>query len=182
MQEIWKDVKGYEGLYQVSNLGRVKSVERQVCNHKSGSTRLIKERIITPTDNGSGYKIVGLHAKRSRINKYVHRLVAEHFLDNPFGKKYINHLDYDTSNNAVDNLEWCTQLENVAHSIEHMKKPKPNSKLPITKEKYIGRRIVHGKYIRYRVHIKQLGVERTFKTLDEAIQYRNEVMQKWQNQ
>lgn len=180
--EIWKDIIGYEGIYQVSNLGRVKSVERRVRNHKSGSTRLQKEQIITPTDNGNGYKIVCLRSKTNRKNKYVHRLVAEHFLDNPLGKGYVNHIDYDKSNNVVTNLEWCTVSENVAHSVEHMRKPKQNSKLPTTKEKYICRRIEHGKHIRYRVSIRKFGVDRSFKSLEEAIQFRNEVMQKWQNQ
>ena len=180
--EIWKDIKGYEGLYQVSNLGRVKSLARKVCNHPSGTTRRVPEKILTPTDNGNGYKIIGLRSRQNRKSKYVHRLVAEHFLENPLGKGYVNHLDYDKSNNAASNLEWCTVLENVAHSVDHMKKPKPNSKLPITKEKYIGCRIEHGKHIRYRVNIPRLRIDRSFKTLDEAIQYRNEVMQKWQSQ
>ena len=179
--EIWKDICGYEGLYQVSNLGRVKSLERQVRNHRSGSTRLIKEHFISPTDNGNGYKIVGLHKGR-RNQKYVHRLVAEHFLSNPKEKKYVNHLDYDTSNNAVSNLEWCTQLENVKYSTERMRKPKKKCRSTNTGEKYISKRISHGKYISFRVYIRNRGVDKSFKTLEEALWFRNEVMQKWQDQ
>ena len=177
--EEWKDIQGYEGLYQVSNLGRVKSLERRVCNHNNGATRLIREQIITPTDNGNGYKIVGLHLKRKRQNKYVHRLVAEHFLEKPSGKDFVNHIDYDKSNNAVANLEWCTQIENVAYSVEHMKKPKTKRRPPKTGEKYIKYKNVRGKIV-YRVAIKQLKIDRTFKTLEEAIRYRNEAVQKWQ--
>ena len=180
--EIWKDIQGFEGLYQVSNMGRVKSLERRVCNHESGATRLIREHLVAPTDNGHGYKIVCLYSRRYRKNKYVHRLVAEHFLENPLEKKYVNHIDYDLTNNAASNLEWCTQLENIAHSLDHLRKPKLNSKLPSTGEKYIGCRCEHGKHIRYRVHITRLNIDRSFKTLDEAIQYRNEVVQKWQTQ
>lgn len=177
--EEWKDIQGYEGLYQVSNLGRVKSLERRVCNHKNGATRLIREQIITPTDNGNGYKIVGLRMKRKRQSKYVHRLVAEHFLEKPSGKDLVNHIDYDKSNNAVTNLEWCTQLENVAYSAEHMKKPKTKCRPPKTGEKYIKYRNARGKIV-YRVAIKQLKIDRSFKTLEEAIRYRNEAVQKWQ--
>lgn len=176
MKEIWKDIKGYEGYYQISNFGRVKSVERMVCNHKSGSTRLVQERFLSPTDNGHGYKMVKLNIRRTRTNKYVHRLVAEHFLDNPLKKKYINHLDYDTSNNAVTNLEWCTQSENVLHSIEHMRKPRTKSRPSNTGEKYITKRIYHGNCVRYRVLLRNKGIDKSFKTLEEAIYFRNEVI------
>lgn len=143
---------------------------------------MIEEHILTPTDNGSGYKIVSLHTKRSRINKYVHRLVAEHFLDNPLGKKYINHLDYDKSNNAVTNLEWCTQLENIAYSAEHMRKPKKKCRYTNTVEKYITERIYNGNCARYRVNIRNKGIDKIFKSLEEAVCFRNEVMREWQNQ
>ena len=180
--EIWKDVKGYEGLYQVSSLGRVKSLAKRVCNHRSGSTRQIQEHFITPTDNGNGYKIVGLTSKKTRKNKYVHRLVAEHFLVKPDCKNFVNHIDYDKSNNSASNLEWCTQKENVSHSISHLKKPKSVCRISNSGEKYICTRIDHRKNIRYRVIIKSLGIEKVFKNLDDAVRYRNEVMEKWQNQ
>ena len=182
MKEVWKDINGYEGLYQVSNLGRVKSLARRVRNHRCGATRLIQEQMLTPTDNGKGYKIVCLRNNRAKKNKYVHRLVAEHFLSNPMGKKYINHLDYDTSNNVVANLEWCTQLENIAYSVEHMRKPRTKCRPTNTGEKYITRRTHHGKYISFRVIIRSKGIDKNFKTLEEAVCFRNEVMQKWQNQ
>lgn len=180
--EVWRDIKGYEGQYQVSNHGRVKSLERRVRNHPSGSTRLITEHFITSTDNGYGYKIVSFRSNEGRKNYYVHRLVAEYFLDKPPGKDCVNHIDYDKSNNMASNLEWCTQMENVRHSIEHLRNRKTNGKLPITGERYIGIRHKGDKVACYRVHIKQLRIDKSFKTLDDAVTYRNEVMKEWQNQ
>ena len=176
MQEVWKDVKGYEGLYQVSNYGRVKSLERSVNNNKNGGKRKLPERIIVPTDNGNGYKIVGLHKERKRKNFYLHRLVAEHFLLNPQNKKYINHLDYDTSNNTVTNLEWCTQKENVAYSVSHMKKPRKKYKPTNTGEKYISKKISRNKTY-YVVNIATKGICKYFKCLNDAINYRNGVVE-----
>lgn len=178
--EIWKDIEGFEGLYQVSNLGRVKSKERNVINHKCGSTRIVHEFIMNPWDNGNGYLVVTLNNKRNRKNRYVHRLVAEHFVENPFAHQYINHLDYNKRNNKADNLQWCTQAENIAYSAEHMKKPKTVCRKSNTGEKYISSRAKCGKITHYRVCVN--GVEKSFKTLPEAISYRNEVMQIWQNQ
>lgn len=181
--EIWKDIRGYEGIYQISNHGRVKSIDRRVRNHKCGATRTIKEHIIHSTDNGNGYQIVGLRGNGKRKNFYVHRLVAEHFIEKPDGKEYINHMDYNRANNNVANLEWCTQKENMVYSIDRLKKPKPNAKLSNTGERYITKTLTRRKKnIRYRVNISQFGVDRSFLTMEDAIKYRNEVMNKWQNQ
>lgn len=180
--ELWKDIKGYEGLYKVSNLGRVKRLQKTVRNNIYGGVRIVTEKILSPTDNGHGYKIIGLRKDGSRKNHYVHRLVASAFIDNPHEFHYVNHLDRDRANNVVVNLEWCEQEENVRYSSEMMKKPKANCKATNTGEKYIHRHLEHGKHIRYRVVIKRMRVDRSFKTLDEAIWYRNEVMQKWQSQ
>ena len=100
MDEIWKDKKDYEGHYQVSNFGRVKSI-------KFG-----KERILKPLTNSSGYLCVNLY-KNGIIKTYlVHRLVAEIFLPNPNNYKEVNHKDEDKSNNIVSNLEWCDRCYN----------------------------------------------------------------------
>ena len=178
--EVWKDIKGYEGLYRISNMGRVKSLERTARNNIHGGERTIKESILSPTDNGHGYMLVGLKKDCKRKNHYVHRLVAEHFVENPLQNLYVNHLDYDKSNNKATNLEWCTQGENIAHSNEHMRKPKAKCRVSNTGEKYITKSSRHGN-LRYRVIIKSIGVERCFVSLSDAIQFRNEVMQAWQN-
>ncbi len=103
MEEIWKDINGYEGLYQVSNLGQVKSLERyDKSNHKR------KEKLLTPTKTNNNYLVVCLTMKNKHINYYIHRLVAEAFIPNPNNLPCVNHKDENKENNCVDNLEWCT--------------------------------------------------------------------------
>lgn len=167
--ENWKDVAGYEGLYQVSNLGRVKSLERVVINNKYGGKRIVQESIVQATDNGHGYKIVGLHRERKRKNFYVHRLVASAFAPNPDRLTYINHIDYDRGNNNADNLEWCTQKQNTQYSSDRMKKPKSHCRPSNTGHKYIGLR--NG---RYRVCAPH-KTDKTFASLEEALAYRGVV-------
>lgn len=115
--EIWKPIKNYEGLYEVSNLGRVKSLER-TCIGKGGGIYPIKEKVLiqSKTRKETPYYKVSL-SKNGIVKDYmVHRLVAETFIDNPNNLPVINHIDCDTSNNCVDNLEWVTQKQNVNHS------------------------------------------------------------------
>lgn len=137
-KECWRDIKGYEGLYQVSNFGRVKSLSRYIGHRYANKKRLIPEKIMTNCNNGKGYECVYLVKYKKRKIKYIHRLVAEAFIQNPEHKTYVNHLDYNIHNNTVKNLEWCTQLENVQWSIINMHHRK-NSKTN-TGEKYITRR------------------------------------------
>lgn len=168
--EIWKDLAGYEGLYQVSNLGRVRSVSftnNQVRN-------LPRLHIMRPFDNGSGYLMLSLTKEGQRKNYYVHRLVAAAFLPNYEDLPVINHRNHDTKDNRVENLEWCTQKENVHHSRALMKHPKSRAKVPPTGEKYIRHRGKTGKI--YELNIRNLGISKRFSTLEEAVQYRDEVM------
>jgi len=113
IEEIWKPVKGYEGLYEVSNLGRVKSLER-FANCRYGGT--CKEKILKGGKDGAGYLLVGICQNKKRKTKKVHRLVAEAFLKNPENKKTVNHKDGVKANNFVENLEWMTHKENVRHA------------------------------------------------------------------
>lgn len=170
--EIWKDIKGYDGCYQVSNLGNIRSLNRRVVNRQSGSTRTCKGGMIAPFDNGHGYLVVSLCKEHIRHNHYVHRLVAEAFVENPDEKTIINHLDYNTKNNNASNLEWCTQVENIRHSVEHMRKPRSKCKPTITGHKHIGFR-----YGKFRVHIDKIGVDRTFQTIESAIAFRDKVLE-----
>lgn len=111
MKEIWKDIKGYEGLYQISNLGRIKSLEREIIRQHS-TTMLLKEKILKQ-QNMNGYKFVRL-SKNNTIKQYlVHRLVATAFIENPNNYKEINHKDENKSNNKLDNLEWCSHNYNI---------------------------------------------------------------------
>lgn len=105
MIEEWRPVIGFEGIYEVSNFGEVKSLPRN-------GTVLAAKTLMGFIDGG-GYQQVLLTEKR--IHKKIHRLVAEHFIVNHENKPCINHIDRDRSNNRVDNLEWCTHKENIAH-------------------------------------------------------------------
>lgn len=108
MKEIWKDIQGYEGLYQVSNFGNIKSL-----NYR----RTKKEREMAKRINGEGYEIVGLYNGNQQLQTGVHRLVAQAFIPNPEHKEQVNHIDGNKRNNRVDNLEWCTQTENIRHAM-----------------------------------------------------------------
>ena len=113
MREIWKDVKGYEGLYQVSNLGRVRSLDRTVNSGiKNNSNVLFKGRILKQYQKRNGYLQVTFTVNSKRKYVGVHRLVAETFIPNPDNKSQVNHIDENKTNNNVYNLEWCTPKEN----------------------------------------------------------------------
>lgn len=115
MTEVWKDVKGYEGQYQVSSYGRVKSVPRVIIR-SNGNPQTISEKILAPiVDKRSGYLKVSLMKGKLRTCR-IHRLVAESFIPNPEGKPEVNHKDGNKQNNTVDNLEWVTESENISHA------------------------------------------------------------------
>ena len=103
MQEIWKDCKGYEGKYQVSNLGRVWSI---------GSQKYLKGAI------KDGYLKVYLTAKNGKCkNEYIHRLVALAFIPNPMSLPQVNHINKEKTDNCINNLEWCSNKYNVIHAV-----------------------------------------------------------------
>lgn len=108
--EIWKDVPGYAGIYQVSNLGRVKSLQR-VITRENGWKQTINERFLRQA-NLNGYKIVGLRKKDFHKTYLVHVLIAKSFIENPHKKQFVDHIDTNRSNNNVSNLRWVTRLEN----------------------------------------------------------------------
>ena len=110
MEEIWKDVSGYCGYYQVSNTGKVRSVERTVLN--SGKKCKIKGKLLKQTPQTKGYLTVNLCVENKRSRQLVHRLVAKEFIPNPENKPHINHKDETKTNNIVDNLEWCDEKYN----------------------------------------------------------------------
>lgn len=106
--EKWKDIKGYEGLYQISNIGRVRSINY---HRKIGMKRIIK-----PWKAGDGYLQIHLYKNGKREKRYIHRLVAEAFLSNPNSESEVNHKDENKTNNCVENIEWCNHLYNCKYS------------------------------------------------------------------
>lgn len=106
MEEIWRDIKDYEGMYQVSNLGRVKCLDRIDSAGRKRYGRILK------LWNSRGYLQVGLSINSKGKKFSVHRLVAQAFIKNPNNKLEVNHKDEDKTNNRVDNLEWVTSKEN----------------------------------------------------------------------
>lgn len=117
----WKPVVGYEGQYEVNNLGEVRSFPNR--KHK-------RIQILKPTPDIKGYLQIGLGSAKNRKTIRIHRLVAEAFIPNPDGFPCVNHKDEDKTNNRVDNLEWCTSLYNTRYGtgIERASKTKTNGK------------------------------------------------------
>lgn len=137
MNEIWKPIKGYEGYYEISNLGRVKSLCRKIPNTRGRQFyyRLIKETILKKTTDNDGYHIVSLYKDNKTKNFKVHQLVANAFCENPNGYKQIDHINTIRTDNRADNLIWCTSKENhnnkitlLNHKKATIKKAKANLK------------------------------------------------------
>jgi len=156
--EIWKDVVGYEGLYHVSNKGRIKSVSRIVSKKRNGNPCKVyktkpKILIINNLQTG-GYcsvKLISVRTHEKQFNAKVHRLVAEAFIPNPENKPCVNHLYGIKIDNTVEHIEWCTYSENIIHSFKNgFHKPhedwlKFGSKNP--KSKPVEQYTLDGKYI-----------------------------------
>lgn len=110
MIEIWKDIKGYEGLYQVSNMGRVKSLEKKLRGKNNGVRTLAEKCLKLKTH--LGYHTVNLYKDGKQKTFFVHILVADNFIPNPENKPCIDHINTIRSDNRVENLRWCTHKEN----------------------------------------------------------------------
>lgn len=114
MEVIWKDIPGFEGLYQASINGEIRSL---VVTNQHGV--FARERIVKPHDNGNGYLRLSLYKNKTEKWFYVHRLVALTYLVKKENANIVNHLDHNTYNNAPINLAWCTQKENVNYSLDN---------------------------------------------------------------
>lgn len=108
--EKWKDIKGFEGFYQISNLGKVRSLDRVINKREFKGTEL------KPLIGYGGYYSIQLRKHVKKTVYYIHRLVAEHFIEKKEGKSIINHIDENKFNNCFDNLEWVNISENCIHS------------------------------------------------------------------
>lgn len=166
MIEVWKDIRGYEGEYQVSNLGRVRSLDRiEIITDSLGRQykRVLKGKLLSPNDNGSGYLTVQLGRKGGR--HYIHRLVAEHFVDNPLSLPEINHIDNDTKNNTADNLEWVTRKQNICHMVKQNRHQKGSNhyraklnELLVIEIKQMLKQGISEKYIASKYGVKQATI------------------------
>jgi hypothetical protein len=162
--EIWKDIEGYEGFYQISNFGRVKSLSRLIVNRFSN--RITIDIIRKPVVSKDGYTYVKISFNKKSTKYSIHRLVALNFIDNPNSKLEVNHIDSIRLNNNVKNLEWVSKSENQCHS-------KINKK---TTSKYAG--VTFNKNFKANAWISQIGINNkniylgVYKTEEEAYQAR----------
>lgn len=150
-EEVWKPVKGLEGLYEVSNMGRVKSLGRDIIR-RDGSRKVFSPKILKPypANNMKHLKVDLRNEQGNRSVRWVHRIVAEAFIPNVGNKPYIDHIDTDPSNNRCDNLRWVTASE--------------NSKNPISLERTIKSALKYGKIIRDDIKKSfELGIDSKFK-------------------
>lgn len=154
-KEIWKDISGYEGLYQVSNLGRVKSLENR-SNHK-------KEKILASHIRNQYYGVT-LYKDSHYKNYTIHRLVAEAFIPNPDNLPEVNHKDENKLNNYVDNLEWCTRQYNNTYNNHNAKiNAKKRKKVICVETKQIYNSITEAEILTGYTHISDvcLGTRNT---------------------
>ena len=128
MEEIWKDIPNFEGYYQASNLGRIRSVTRKAkVKILHNDFRTIKGQLISPAITKDGYLKVSLSKNHKRYYFKVHRLIAQTFIPNPHNYPVINHKDENKQNNCVNNLEWCSIKYNCNYGSRNQKISKSNS-------------------------------------------------------
>lgn len=132
MDEIWKDIADYEGYYQISNLGRVRSVDRyiyNVSNFGDNKISFYKGKILRPSKRRKGYLGISLTKKNKQRSFLIHRLVAQAFIPNSNNLPQVNHIDEDKTNNQVCNLEWCDNKYNINYGncIANMSKTRTNN-------------------------------------------------------
>ena len=136
MVEEWRDVVGYEGIYEISNTGILKSCERKVNVAHRGFTgfRVIKEKVMKTTFNDSGYEEIKLCKNNKYTQVFIHRLVAQAFIPNPNNLPFVNHKDENPRNNCADNLEWCTAKYNTNYGNRNKKISESRKGMKFTEE------------------------------------------------
>lgn len=163
--EVWKDVIGYETFYQVSNFGNVRSLDR-IVNKPNGISYLRKGKLCVQSKSNLGYMTIGFTVNNKKVNKYVHRLVAEVFITNKNDYPQVNHIDCDKTNNRMYNLEWCTNSQNHIHAFKnglnklHLHRVvysgEQNTNSLLKKEQVLE---IRQKYIPYKYSAKKLSKE-----------------------
>ena len=129
MEEIWKDITGYEGYFQVSNLGNFRSLDR-IIKYKTNGTRVYPGKSLLTEIIVEGYARIVLMKNAIKHRYMCHRLVAQEFIPNPENKPFVNHINGIKSDNRVENLEWCTQEENEQHSVKILGKTMKGKTFP----------------------------------------------------
>lgn len=162
MVEVWKDIKNYENYYQVSNLGRIKSLDRVVNSihgdsHKKGKLKKL-------TLNKKGYLKVSLFKNGKSQTREVQRYVAEAFIPNPNYLEQVNHINGDKTNNCINNLEWISPLENTRHSINILGK---NHKIKVNQYD------LDGNYIATYESVKEAGLKNNIKPFNISLVLKN---------
>lgn len=169
MREEWRDIKDYEGLYMVSNLGRVKSI-----SFRNNKTSFKREKLLSLCTKDNDYLYITLTKEGKRQNYYIHRLVANAFICNPLNLSEVNHKDSNRQNNIVSNLEWVSRKGNMEHASANFRLNKRKStSITNTGERYITYRKSSG---RYRVIIDRKEYSRS--TLEEAIKLRDTILER----
>lgn len=148
MKVIWKSIPNYEGYYEASNVGMIRSIDRVVEKGKYKTPSQVKGNIMSPYIDRDGYMRVSMYKDGIRRNEKVHSIIAKTFIDNPLSKETVNHIDENKLNNTVENLEWMTNSENVNYG----------TRIQRVKEKY-------GKSV---IRISPSKKEEHFRTLHEA--------------
>lgn len=136
-KEFWKEIPNFEGFYEASNLGRIRSMSRQIKTRPHGRwyLRTIKSTLLKEAENGFGYKVVGL-CKKGVVRHYkVQRLIASAFIPNPDKKSDTNHKSGDKGDNSVKNLEWVTRGENHKHAFRMGLRRRPKGKRKLNEKK-----------------------------------------------
>ena len=135
MTEVWKDIEGYEGKYQISNLGNVKRLHRIVKSGAKYTTiRVYEEKMLKQSLSKKGYRIISLYSDSGLKNHIVHRLVAQAFIPNPLKLPQVNHKDENKLNNVVENLEWCTAQYNNNYGTRNYRNAQAKSQKIIQKD------------------------------------------------
>lgn len=163
--EVWKDIPKYKGYYQVSNFGNVRSLDR-IVNKPNSISYLRKGKMCKLSKSNLGYMTIGFTVNNKKVNKYVHRLVAEVFITNMNNYPQVNHIDCNKTNNIVYNLEWCTNSQNHIHATKnglnklHLHRVaysgEENGRSLLNKEQVLE---IKQKYIPYKYSAKKLSKE-----------------------
>ncbi len=165
-RKCWVDIPNYEGWYQVSSDGDVRSLKKWCVDKREYANHI---KLLKPMDNGKGYLYVFLTKDHVRKRFYVHRLVAKVFMKQFDENKVINHKDYNKKNNNINNLELITQKENVNYSSDNMKKCHK------VKENKLGIKYIRKRFNKYELTLKRKYIG-SYLTLEEAICVRDKLI------